>query len=290
MTEQTTEVRHRIGRNGRVVLRSVAGSIRVRGTDTDEAVVVARSERGTPPLNVERAEGSLLVEPPRAGLSILGRSAGFREIDIDFDVELPRHARLDLSTVSAELTVEGVFGEQSYKTVSGDVRLADVGGRVSARAVSGDVELHQGGRLELDATTTSGDVTIHAQLLDRLSVRSVSGDVAIAAVLRPGPRHSVETVSGDLELRSAGGVTVELARALDLGRAGRRPIVIGDGAAQLVFRSMSGEADVRAGDGAERPSSAPARPDRLAILRALERGEIDVDEAARQLEEVGADA
>jgi DNA-binding transcriptional ArsR family regulator len=39
-----------------------------------------------------------------------------------------------------------------------------------------------------------------------------------------------------------------------------------------------------------RPTNPIPPPTRMDILRALERGEIDVEEAARRLEEVGVDA
>jgi hypothetical protein len=82
--------------------------------------------------------------------------------------------------------------------------------------------------------------------------------------------------------------------------------VVGDGAALFRFRSMSG--DVRVAGGSEtheqpapartptapaappEPPAVPERTDSLEILRALEAGEIDVEEATRRLEEVAPHA
>jgi hypothetical protein len=300
----TTEIRHTVGAGGALSLRNVSGTIRVVATDADEAVVRVTSGDGRPPhLNVERSAGSLLVEPERAigGLGLSIRIGSSHELD--FEVEAPRRARIDIKTVSGDIDVRDMAGEQHYKTVSGDVRLTGAAGRISAVSVSGDVRLHEGGVVDLDGATTSGDVTAEATDIWVVGVRTVSGDVRVAGRLRPGPRHAVETVSGDLILEPLGGVTIESRRALDFSRKGRMPVVFGDGSARLVFRSMSGEEHVRAHETqtqltppspatpptpttAAAPATAGGDGQRLAILRALERGEIDVDEAARRLEEV----
>jgi hypothetical protein len=243
-------------------------------------------------------------------------------------VDVPRDARIDIKGVSTDITGQYLAGEQDYKLVSGDIRLQYVSGRMTVQTVSGDVHIDDGGKLELSSTTTSGDVQVEAQLIDFLRIKSVSGDVRLAGRLSEGPRHTVETVSGDLSVKSAGGLTLEPSRAIDIGRGGRQPIVVGDGRAQLTFRSMSGDPrvsgptdfdtprsrsphpDAGAGQPAGRangaryaglpvgsagPARAGAKPapptaTRLDILKALERGEIDVEEAARRLEEVGVDA
>jgi putative adhesin len=298
MTSQT-EIRHTLGAGGTFVLRSASGSIRLAGGESDEIVVLARStHRDLPDLNVERGPGRLLVEPPRIGFSLLHGP----DLDIEFDVTLPKSARVDVKAVSADITVSGLDGEQDYKTVSGDLYFSGTNGRVSVLAVSGDVRFDGTKRLELTVTTTSGDIRLDGELFEYLRAKSVSGDVIVTGRVAVGPRHSVETVSGDLILRTIGGVTVEPARALDIGRSGRRPIVVGDGAAQLSFRSMSGEERVTmVADGPPAPAAQPDAPTssyrtqppastRLDVLRALERGEIDVEEAARRLEEVSIDA
>jgi hypothetical protein len=124
-------------------------------------------------------------------------------------------------------------------------------------------------------------------------------------------------VSGDFRLGVLGGVSLEV-RALSSdvrvslphrseGSRDRRRYVIGGGEAQLLFSSMSG--DVVAGPARRMaaappappappqppspltPPAAPMAPDaQLAILQALERGEIDVDEAARRLASGDTDA
>jgi hypothetical protein len=223
---------------------------------------------------------------------------------VEFEVTLPRGARVDVNAVSSDIEVVDLIGEQTYKSVSGDVELARVGGRISLTTVSGDVELHADDPLETDVNSTSGDLEVSAPSLRAIRLRTVSGDVELRGAFDSGAMHTIETVSGDVDIESASGLTVEVRKGIDLG-GGPKQRVVGDGAARLRFRSLSGDLHV-AGIGAAHgvknvpfemppapapptppaapaPPSAPAR-DSLEILRSLERGEIDVEEAQRRLE------
>ncbi len=363
-SEREAIITHAIGAQGLLSLRTVRGSVRVRGIDGDEARVEARYATNAPDGTDPNVEGALTVrrlpselhvevnETATGVLSALGRLIGGSKPSVDFDVNLPRGATLRLSGVSADLDVSGLRGDMDIRTVSGDVLMDDVSGLVSLQSVSGDT-LIQAGSLSLDATTTSGDLSAVATRFERLHIRAVSGDVRLGGEVAEGPGHSVESVSGDLELAPSNGVTVrmstlsgrirsELPHRLE-SHGGRRVAIVGNGAADLGFRTMSGDAAIvgslrHKGRAAERPGR-PPRPERpprpslpklprlpslpdrpeppgrgrgwhfeiggekqpdtataarrptnppneLDILRALERGEIDVDEAARQLEGV----
>jgi hypothetical protein len=315
MNDQTTAtIRHTIGASGSFVLRTVAGSVHIEGTDGEEAVVTATSgdgHSGAPSLSVQRSPNGLRIEPERRTGGILGGSLGRVGVpSVDFHVLLPRSARVEVNAVSADVSGRELHGDQSYREVSGDLSLEDVSGRISVTSVSGDVRLLASEPAEINATTTSGDLEISAHRLDLLRARSVSGDVALSGQLSAGPEHRIETVSGDLRLHPVGGVTVEtsgpaVALRSELSRlAGKMPdrgsVVVGDGAARLKFRSLSGDVNVRDAEPAEAvrattPAEAPrAEPPvpqpraggetSLDVLRALERGEIDVEEASRLLE------
>jgi hypothetical protein len=152
--------------------------------------------------------------------------------------------------------------------------------------------------MRLEMNTVSGDVSAVAPRFDELRLVTVSGDVELEGEFAPRAQHRVETVSGDLSLGVVDGLTLEV-RGLSSdtrvsvphrseGSRDRRRYVIGGGEGSLLFSSMSGDASVRPG----RRLTAPIPPtpptpadadDQLAILRALEAGEIDVDEAASRL-------
>lgn len=339
-----SEIRHVIGPNGQLTINNVSGTVELRAADGDEVVVNARSEgRGSDwlPLTVRKLDGALEIDVDKRGpFNMFGSFFGGND-GVEFEVSVPRGARVSVNAVSADINAHFLSGEQSYKTVSGDVEIDPDGGRVAVTTVSGDIEVRAGEPLELTLNSTSGDISVEGATLSVFHAKTVSGDVEFEAGLAAGPVHSVETVSGDLSVESTTGVTVDYKSGMDMRRGGETAYVAGDGAASLRFRTLSGDCHVEGarrenrrdggdrssrferrierhaerlaermtdqfgfgpGRGGRRGSEAPTAPppvpprppmappappavDQLEVLRALERGEIDVEEAARRLQE-----
>jgi hypothetical protein len=264
---------------------------------------------------------------------------------IEFDVTVPRGARVTINAVNSDIRSHFLTGEQSYKTVSGDIEIDPDGGRVRVTTVSGDLEVRASEPIELSASSTSGDIHVAGAVLNALDIRTVSGDIEFEAGLAPGPLHTVESISGDLSVESTTGVTVDVKSSMNFGRDRGSTMIAGDGSAQLRFRTLSGDCHVAGARREERDRNRhgkrgrndrherrmerdierhaeriardfadddthawdipglrppevpmpprppmpppPTRPqvDQLEVLRALERGEIDVEEANRRLQE-----
>lgn len=317
-----SQVEHAIGLRGRLVVHIVDGDLTIRGVEGETVKVVDRNgrdgivvRRGPGFLEVGTSE----QRPGEWGTSWGGFLAGAFTVRLgrgprraDFDIEVPRGADVRVDVVSADVRASGLSGQQRYKTVSGDVLVGEAtGGRIQAESISGDLTIRARGRPAVQTKTLSGDVELTADELEALDVQTTSGETRVAATLRPG-EHRINSVSGDVLVATDSGLTVagrtisgDIGSSLphrNEGGRGRRTLVIGDGSAHLAFRSMSGDLNVTAITPAVRPAPGPAPrptaagpaprptppaepgPDpRLAILQALERGDIDVDEAGRRL-------
>jgi hypothetical protein len=253
-------IQHRIGARGFLQLTTSSGDIDVRGTDGDTVRITTQDPDDAFVLDqylVGADKGELHVSAPRGGLievSIgtfkwgrrLGGGGG-----ADLVVEVPHGARVEIGTVSGDLTVSGLDGEQHYKTVSGEVELDDVEGSIDLDATSGDVRLLTPGSIALGLRTVSGDIVVRSGVIERLALQTMSGDMRIEASLGADHGHAIETVSGDTRIVTSSGLTIE-ARTVsgDIrsdvphrtgGEAGRRSIILGDGRAHLGFRSLSGD-------------------------------------------------
>ena len=312
MTGIASTMEHPIGTYGLFELRIGHGDVRLRGVDG--TVVRVRDRLGhdlSELFRIERGEGSLSLQTP--GPDVRSLVGGPWRRSPELDVEVPAKATIVVETGSAEVDAEGLVGSQSFRTASGDVTLRGAGGAIAVDAVSGEVEVTAVAPSKLTIRTVSGDVAIRAGTIEGLEAATTSGDIRVAGRLDDAGFFAIETVSGDAILAPASGVRIEAASVTGDIRSdleahiqrdgGRQAIEVGSGGPTVSFRSMSGDLRVvRAeplGDDAHRvPSSDPSveqptvvdggADDRLDILRALERGDIDVAEARSRLEALDA--
>ena len=205
--------------DGHVHVSNISGSVTVKGWSRSEVEVTGELGRNVEKLIFERDGDKITikVKVPRNG----GRG-----IESHLHIQVPQGSSLDVGTVSSDIDVEDVRGEQGLNTVSGDITSEGGESDVSAEAVSGDVEIN-GERKEAEtrANTVSGDVTLF-RVAGKVSAESVSGDVIIdegafervemstvngeilfRAQLRDDGRLTAETVNGSVDLDFVDGVT-----------------------------------------------------------------------------------
>lgn len=209
-------------------------------------------------------------------------------------------------TASGDLTLEEILGELEIEAVSGDTRIGGDGSLVvRARSISGDFRLRAPKLGRFEMSTTSGDIQLDAEMAGSgpYAIKSISGDVRIVA--RAGLQVEAQTITGDLS--SALPHKTETL-------PGKKILIVGKPVATLTFKSVSGDLEIvepREGAATHRSAApdapsesilvdAPAAPTppapptppaatggsqatSMQILEALERGEISVEDASRQL-------
>ncbi len=308
-------------RSGDIRINAIDGDVvRVRDTDDGPLDEMFEIEAATGSLSLSAAGRGIEF---MFGTRTRRRDRGGHAPDLEID--LPRAATLVLEAVSSDVKVDGLLGDQRYRTTSGDVTLRAVAGHIDIEAVSGDIEIQATGDAHVVARSESGDIELRAATLALLRLTTTSGDLKVAGRLDgPGP-FAIETVSGDGLVAPAGDLRIEMTSMTgDLQSEiegqhhhdhGRRGLIIGTKGPLLTFQSMSGDLRVVRPvlvEGArtpprpipEAPVSGPVRiadtppvngaiaaaydDARLRILRSLERGEIDVEEAGRRLEQLDA--
>lgn len=205
--------------DGHVRVSNISGSVKVNGWSRSEVEVTGELGRNVEKLVFERDGDKITikVKVPRNG----GRG-----IESDLHIQVPQGSSLDVGTVSADIDVEDVRGEQGLNTVSGDITSEGGESDVSAEAVSGDVEIN-GERKDAEtrANTVSGDVTlfrvagkvsaesvsgdviIDEGAFDRVEMSTVNGEILFRAQLRDDGKLTAETVNGSVDLDFADGVT-----------------------------------------------------------------------------------
>jgi hypothetical protein len=155
-----------------------------------------------------------------------GRHNGVRnnDVSVEFRVSVPRGVKVDVETVNGDVSVDGATSEVRAESVNGEVDVATSGGRVNAESVNGNVRTRLG-RLDTEGDmhfeTVNGNViveftgdfggdvdleTVNGSLNTNFAM-TVSGRLdpkhIRAHIGRPGgPRIKLETVNGNVELRS----------------------------------------------------------------------------------------
>jgi len=201
--------------DGRVNVSNIAGEVTIRGWSRNEVEVTGDLGRNVEKLIFERDGDEITIKVK------VPRNSG-RGIDSDLYIQVPQDSSIDVGTVSADITVTEVRGEQSLNTVSGDVTTEAADNDVSAESVSGDVEVSgQGENTEMQAATVSGDVTlfrvggviaagsvsgdvtVDEGSFERAGLETVNGDILFHAELRDGGKLEAETVNGSVDIEFA---------------------------------------------------------------------------------------
>jgi len=207
--------------DGYVEIINISGSIEVYGWSKGSVEVTGEIGEKVEELILERNGDRVLVKVkvPRNNSN---------NISSDLTIRVPEGSSIDVSTVSADITSEGVEGEQNLHTVSGDVEAEASDSDVAAHSVSGDVDVTgDGSEIETQANTVSGDVTVidvsgavaveavSGDLLvrggsfERATLNSVNGEIDFQAGLRDGGKLAIETVNGDVDVQFDGDVSAK---------------------------------------------------------------------------------
>jgi DUF4097 and DUF4098 domain-containing protein YvlB len=202
-------------------------------------------------------------------------------VSVDYTVTAPAGTSVYAHSISGDIRIANIKGEVRADAVSGDVDASAAPGATLVKTVSGDAsasgvanqdELRvssisgtvrvTGAKVRsLDADSISGDVELRGAVCDRVTARSISGNLSFEGTLQKSGRYELRSQSGDVHLALAGGTGFEVDAGTfsgnvrsDLpvtvrsgetgsGRASRHSLhgVVGDGSAQLVLKSFSGD-------------------------------------------------
>ena len=298
-------------------VHNVSGSIVVTGGEGDQVHIVAvkRSRRW------QEAEATE-IDIGQEGRRVWARTRVHRRKDwrrlwgggaasVDYAIELPRQSQVKVSSISASTDVSSMEGQVTIHSVSGSVLARHIHGPLHIESVSASVSGHAlQGQLRLE--TVSGKVDLAESDFNSLRTITVSGPLKIATSLHPAGEYRAQTVSGNVELllpatsnctveghSVSGRLRTSLAHSPQRQRFGTWRIEVGHGGVPLRFDSVSGDliltvvgerAAVQAAGGEASEVAAQAEPEvtptTMGILRAIEMGQLSVEEGLAKLRQV----
>jgi hypothetical protein len=195
-----------------LVVSIPSGDIVVETADVTESIVtVEGSERLVEQTLVEQVGNRITVQyRGKQGFGITieigGFSIGSGE-KLKVHAKIPHASAADLTTASADMSIDGSLRKLDTKSASGDLSMrGTIEGPATVKTVSGDVELDEVGG-DVTVNSVSGDVRI-ADVRGSVRSKSVSGDVRIDRA--GGPEATLQSVSGDIRVGVAAGTNVDV--------------------------------------------------------------------------------
>lgn len=265
--------------DGYVSISNVAGSVEVRGWSRDSVEVTGTLGDDVKELIFERNgnEVEIRVKTPR-------RMFGRKDFTSNLEIRVPAGSSLEITTVSADIDVRDVTGDDiELQAVSGNIDADLYGGDIEIGTVSGAIDVQgNGDRGDVELSSVSGEIAaenlsgeIQAESVSgRVSVRggsfesadfeTVNGAIIFRAGLEPRGDLSAESVNGSVDLRIANAVDAEYdletfnggirncfdrkaERTSRYAPGKRLNFTVGDGGAKVSVETLNGSINVCAG-------------------------------------------
>lgn len=168
-------------------VRAQSGEIEVVSTDKPQVSVTLTE---VPADEIALYAYGDRVEPAFRGRRTLRRGK--------LHVELPRGSRLDLSSMSGDVTAQRI-GDVRIRTMSGDVKLSGVA-KCDVQTISGDARIDEaGGPVRLHTVSGKGIVSTTGTA-PQVEFQSASGSLDWTGLCAKDCHLSAETVSGEVRL------------------------------------------------------------------------------------------
>jgi DUF4097 and DUF4098 domain-containing protein YvlB len=233
---ETFSRRIKVGRDGRVSISNISGSITVTAASGDEVSIDAVKRGRGDRSQLDRVGIVVDERPGRVDVRTdYGRpfpDRGFRDnyVSVDYTVVVPVGASLEVNSISGRVKVDGVRGStrlasvsgnisssntpnvEYLRTVSGEVDLANIShdGSLSVSSVSGNLDFNGVKAKSLELNTVSGEIRLRDAAVERLSAKGLSGGVEYMGTLVRNGRYEVNSHSGNVRFTLADNPGFEL--------------------------------------------------------------------------------
>lgn len=209
--------------DGEVLVSNIAGKVVIHGWTKKEVRVTGELGKGTRELVFERNGSHVEIRVE------IEKGKHRRVYDTDLQIWLPQNSEIKVITVSADIEIEDVHGEQHLESVSGRVNTQIWENDLEVRSISGDVDVVGHGHAgvvtvnlisgdadienvsgEIEVQSVSGDLDLEMGDIVEARIRSTTGDMELSGKLSKDARVDVESINGDAIIILDGPVSAEI--------------------------------------------------------------------------------
>jgi Putative adhesin len=201
VAQQRTSRHYPAGKNVRIELKNLSGTITVEAWPRDEIRITATMEAPAVHFNPRQTDTGLVID-------IVGDNRDRRDVgDVNFKIQVPSRSSVDLETRSGQISVSNIQGDlvRAHVWTSGDITLAGVNAtRVFAGNTTGNIyfdgEFVSGGTYEFKSG--QGDITLRlpASCGFRLVATAAAKKIKMGEFWNPGMKLLGEgrRITGDV--------------------------------------------------------------------------------------------
>ena len=211
--------------DGTVEIYNTSGVVTVEGWSRDAVEVTGTLGEEVDEFIFRRKGDTVVVKVK----PIKGKNSGGRSTSSFITVRAPQKSSIDVATISAEIDVQDIEGEQELQSVSGGISTTAFGADVEAETVSGSIDIVGSNRdTDTELNTVSGSISARdmAGTIDLESVngwldvgggsfsdaalQTVNGRIEFKANLREGGDLDIETVNGKVVVEFIGSLSADI--------------------------------------------------------------------------------
>ena len=175
--DRTVDETRPLAADGRVVVSNISGMVKVAGWTGDGVNITGTLEDGVSELDISSGGSRLTIEVELERRSRRGSAY--------LTIKVPTNANLEIETVSADISVDGVAGELELESVSGHVEVSGEPRSLEAASVSGNV-IAASTALSSDLESVSGNIIVRNTASGNTLNWDVAANNACLVVYRTG--------------------------------------------------------------------------------------------------------
>ena len=210
-----------VNKDVKIDISNISGSVSIVGWDKSEVKVEGTLEEDVKELEIEGNKSRLKIKVR------IPRYRNNNHASAYLVIHVPYQSQLDVSTVSAEIDINGIESREmevgsvsgsinadvecdiiDLETVSGKINLSGKGKEVESSSVSGSLKV-EGDFRKIDCGTVSGRIKVEANNIENGEFGTTSGRIIFNGGVKGNGRFKFKSVSGSIDIALPGDVSAE---------------------------------------------------------------------------------
>ena len=204
-TETQKRFHYSVSPNVTVVVANQSGPVAIKAAANGQVNVVAvvHSDR----VEIDAAQHDNRVELSTHPL----QNSSPRESRVDYDIEIPADATVDVRDDSGPVLIDGIHGAVSIETDAAQVSATNLqDARLQVRTLSGPVLLSNIHHADVEVVSVSGQVSMNQTDGNSVSVNTTSGAIDCTGTFAGAGSYSLTTHTGNITVTLPSDVFVDL--------------------------------------------------------------------------------